>query len=124
MYLIFENNNLKLVTTEDPNSSDSIIILNENSVVKEVADDFVIEYRIITLVDNEINSVPEDLVALAQSTILPMLRFERDNRLKETDIWGLQDYPASSQQLAYRQALRDITDSYNSLDTVVWPTKP
>ena len=124
MYLIFENNNLKLVTTEDPNSSESIIILNENSVVREVADDFAIEHRIITLDNNDIKSVHEDLVALAQSTILPMLRFERDNRLKETDIWGLQDYPASSQQLAYRQALRDITDSYDSLDGVVWPTKP
>ena len=124
MYLIFENNNLKFVTTEDPNSSESIIILNENSVVREVADDFAIEHRIITLDNNDIKSVHEDLVALAQSSVLPMLRFERDNRLKETDIWGLQDYPASSQQLAYRQALRDITDSYNSLDTVVWPTKP
>jgi len=124
MYLIFENNNLKFVTTEDPNSSESIIILNENSVVREVADDFAIEHRIITLDNNDIKSVHEDLVALAQSSVLPMLRFERDNRLKETDIWGLQDYPASSQQLAYRQALRDITDSYDSLDGVVWPTKP
>ena len=27
-------------------------------------------------------------------------------------------------QLDYRQALRDVTISYNSLDNVVWPTKP
>ena len=29
-----------------------------------------------------------------------------------------------AERTAYRQALRDITDSYTSLDDVVWPTKP
>jgi len=27
-------------------------------------------------------------------------------------------------QTAYRQALRDITNTYSSLDDVVWPEKP
>jgi len=30
----------------------------------------------------------------------------------------------SDDRRAYRQALRDITDSYASLDDVVWPVKP
>jgi hypothetical protein len=31
---------------------------------------------------------------------------------------------ATDDQIAYRQALRDITDTYTSLEDVVWPTKP
>jgi len=30
----------------------------------------------------------------------------------------------SAEQIAYRQALRDITETYTSLDDVVWPVKP
>lgn len=53
------------------------------------------------------------------------LRYERDRRLEETDHWALQDTPDMTQaQRDYRQTLRDITDSYNSLEDVVWPTKP
>ena len=52
------------------------------------------------------------------------LRTERNAKLAETDWWVLPDRTATDEQLAYRQALRDITDTYSSLDTVVWPTKP
>jgi hypothetical protein len=52
------------------------------------------------------------------------LRLERNRRLAETDWWVLPDRTATAEQTAYRQALRDITDTYSSLDTVVWPTKP
>ena len=54
-----------------------------------------------------------------------MLRDERDRRLKETDHWAFQDTPDMTQeQIDYRQALRDITETYDSINTVVWPTKP
>ena len=52
------------------------------------------------------------------------LREERNRLLAETDWWVLPDRTATQAQLDYRQALRDITDTYTSLDTVVWPTKP
>ena len=52
------------------------------------------------------------------------LREERNQMLAETDWWVLPDRTATDEQTAYRQALRDITDTYSSLDTVVWPTKP
>ena len=52
------------------------------------------------------------------------LRVERDRRLAETDWWGLQDVNSSEARHAYRQALRDITDTATSLDDVVWPDKP
>jgi hypothetical protein len=34
------------------------------------------------------------------------------------------DRTATDEQRAYRQALRDITDTYTSLEDVVWPEKP
>ena len=55
---------------------------------------------------------------------LKALRAERDRRLAETDWWALQDVNSNEARHAYRQALRDITDSYTSLDDVVWPVKP
>ena len=56
---------------------------------------------------------------------LRLLRFERDRLLVETDWWVLNDTPIPTQpQLNYRQALRDITTNYSSLDDVVWPEKP
>lgn len=52
------------------------------------------------------------------------LRAERDRKIAETDWWALSDLTMTPEQSAYRQALRDITDTYQSLDTVVWPVKP
>jgi hypothetical protein len=54
-----------------------------------------------------------------------MLRDERDRKLKETDHWAFQDTPNMTQeQIDYRQALRDITETYDSINDVVWPEKP
>ena len=46
--------------------------------------------------------------------------------IKETDWVAGEDVPQSIKDnwYPYRQALRDITESYSSLDDVVWPTKP
>tara|TARA_R100000951_G_scaffold82151_1_gene69848 strand:- start:261 stop:539 length:279 start_codon:yes stop_codon:yes gene_type:complete len=55
---------------------------------------------------------------------LAALRAERDQLLAETDYLALSDNTLSSEMTTYRQALRDITNSYTSLDDVVWPTKP
>ena len=52
------------------------------------------------------------------------LREERNALLAETDWWANSDLTMTAEQTAYRQALRDITDSYTSLEDVVWPTKP
>ena len=53
-----------------------------------------------------------------------LLREERNRRIAETDWWASSDLTMTAEQTAYRQALRDITNSYTSLDDVVWPTKP
>ena len=55
---------------------------------------------------------------------LKLLRAERDRLIAATDWWASSDLTMSDERTAYRQALRDITDSYTSLDDVVWPTKP
>ena len=53
------------------------------------------------------------------------LREERNRLLAETDWWGASDTPTMTDaQTAYRQALRDITDSATSLNDVTWPSKP
>ena len=65
-------------------------------------------------------NLPENIHMFEKESI----RYERDKLLQETDVWGLSDYPATAEQTAYRQALRDITNTYSSLDDVVWPEKP
>ena len=54
-----------------------------------------------------------------------MLRDVRDRKLRETDYWAYADMPdMTDEQKAYRQALRDITKTYDNIATVVWPTPP
>jgi len=56
---------------------------------------------------------------------LDELRTERNRLIAETDWWDMSDTPTmTAAQTTYRQALRDITDTYSSLDDVVWPEKP
>jgi hypothetical protein len=55
---------------------------------------------------------------------LKELRAERNRRIAETDWWALSDLTMTAEQTAYRQALRDITSIYTSLDDAVWPVKP
>ena len=55
---------------------------------------------------------------------LKALREERDRKLAQTDWTALGDVTQSEAMATYRQALRDITETYSSLDEVVWPTQP
>ena len=55
---------------------------------------------------------------------LENLREERNRRLSKTDWWASSDRTMTAEETAYRQALRDITNTYNNPRTVVWPTKP
>ena len=54
------------------------------------------------------------------------LRRERDWRLADTDFYALSDQTLSTDMKNYRQALRDITKTYSSIDAegFAWPTKP
>jgi len=70
---------------------------------------------------DEVNVKLQDLNAREP---LENLRKERDRLIAETDWWASSDLTMTAEQTAYRQALRDITEDYSSLDDVVWPTKP
>lgn len=75
----------------------------------------------------QVNQYAEEAL---QERKLTVLRWERDRRIAATDWWVLPDRTATPEQLAYRQALRDITenanpelDQYDNLiiDSVDWP---
>jgi len=57
---------------------------------------------------------------------LQLLRKRRNQLLKETDYLALSDQTLSSKMSTYRQALRDITKTYSSMDDdgFAWPEKP
>ena len=60
--------------------------------------------------------------------LLSGLREVRNAKLAETD-WEIVMHKEKGTNIpaalkTYRQALRDITDDYTSLDDVVWPEKP
>ena len=74
--------------------------------------------------DADGNVVEYDADAAAVEGAKIDLREQRNALLAETDWWASSDLTMTSAQRTYRQALRDITDTYSSLDDVVWPTKP
>ena len=74
--------------------------------------------------DADGNVVEYDNDAAVAEGNLVALRSERNRLIAETDWWASSDITMTSAQTAYRQALRDITDSATSLDDVTWPTKP
>lgn len=74
-------------------------------------------------------------IAEREKTAAPLrlLRRQRDRLLQETDWWAVSDRVMSNEQLAYRQALRDLpststpvldSSSVTGISGVVWPTKP
>ena len=72
----------------------------------------------------DIIEVESEVINAKASIDLTELRNQRDKLIANTDWWMMPDRTATDEQIAYRQALRDITDTYTSLDDVVWPTKP
>ena len=52
------------------------------------------------------------------------VREDRDRLMRETDVWALSDRTMTTEQTAYRQALRDITDQSGFPADITWPTKP
>ena len=70
---------------------------------------------------DQVNVKMQDLTAAEP---MKELRAERDRLIAATDWWAGSDRTMTDAQTAYRQALRDITDSATSLDDVTWPTAP
>ena len=70
------------------------------------------------------DAVETKLNELNAAEPMKLLREERDRLIALTDWWASSDLTMTDAQTAYRQALRDITEDYNSLDDVTWPTAP
>ena len=82
-----------------------------------------------TLVDGKwvlaatVTDKTEEEVAAETTSKEVGVRTQRDNLLKETDWWAVQDRTMSVEETAYRQALRDVPAQAGFPD-VTWPTKP
>jgi hypothetical protein len=61
---------------------------------------------------------------ILQGQDLADLRFLRDQLLRKTDHWCLTDANPTEEMLAYRQALRDITETADTLEGDVFPPLP
>jgi hypothetical protein len=103
------------------------------------ADEFASTFRKVTGVDENGSAIQSDnsvdfgvtwdevnvkLQDLTAAEPMKALRAERDRLITATDWWAGSDHTMTDAQTAYRQALRDITDSASSLDDVTWPTAP
>jgi hypothetical protein len=69
-----------------------------------------------------------EISSAIQGYDLEELREVRNTKLEETD-WEITKHKELGTNIpaalkTYRQTLRDITDTYTSLDDVVWPEKP
>ena len=90
-----------------------------------------IEYdgRVYYNVDPSDTPIPDNIVKAALiDEAWRLLRVRRDKLLRDTDYAIMPDYPITDAQkaevTAYRQALRDIPESFASPDAVEWPAKP
>jgi hypothetical protein len=71
-------------------------------------------------------AVADKLAELKATESLYYVRKERDTLIAETDWVSGDDVPQALKDkwYPYRQALRDITQNYDNIETVVWPVKP
>lgn len=103
----------------------------------QTEDDFNQMFTIITGVDETGTAIESsdpadfgitwaDLISAIPTVKIDDLRRERNKLLEKTDWTQLPDVPQATRDAwsTYRQALRDITETYSNLEDVVWPTKP
>ena len=102
--------------------------------------DFNIETQTCVMIDNEwvVSDIPNPTTDLEMEpppsySAMEILRFDRDQKLKESDYRMLSDYTGSNKDnwINYRQALRDLPanstpslDENGQLTGVTWPTPP
>jgi DNA replication initiation complex subunit (GINS family) len=79
------------------------------------------------------DATPEEIAQreadiLAFQTDFGMIRAQRDSKLASSDWTQLPDSPLTAEEKQawadYRQALRDMPESFTTVDEVTWPTAP
>ena len=78
----------------------------------------------IPFTDEELEARAAYMRDVYPGVLLDRVRQERNRLLAETDWWVLPDRTATAEQLAYRQALRDLPANTVDPANPVWPTKP
>jgi hypothetical protein len=125
MYLLFETDTSNFVTsTDQPFGSD----MYDAYEISDTEYDSRYNYTLtgdpkVPLKGDLLLTIADDAVQFAAMK-LDSLRQERNLKLAESDWMANSDVTMSSDWTAYRQALRNITVEYASLDDVVWPNKP
>lgn len=81
-------------------------------------------------VEDYLSSISEPSISssVEKEIIWDQLRLKRDRLIASTDWTQMPDAPLDDAKkaefTAYRQALRDIPQTYSDPDAVVWPEKP
>lgn len=102
-----------------PEHSDATQYIELNSAPTLVDGVWKLGWTVVTRNSDQQSAYDEDVGRI--------LRVERDTKLAATDWWALPDSPTmTSEQTAYRQALRDLPTHSNwpHLSESDWPTKP
>jgi len=81
-------------------------------------------YDPIAVWDEDVAPYPtdEEIHAAITTGSWKKVRAERNKRLADTDWHALSDVTMSEEITAYRQTLRDIPQTYNSSNEVIWPS--
>ena len=81
-------------------------------------------YNPIAVWDEDVAPYPtdEEIQAAITTGSWKKVRTERNKRLANTDWHALSDVTMSEEITAYRQALRDIPQTYSSSKDVIWPS--
>ena len=86
----------------------------------------VVDWQSSDLTQPSESEINDEISRLNTLEPMKLLRKERDRLLVKSDWSQGEDVPSAikTPYQTYRQALRDITDTYTTLESVVWPTKP
>ena len=79
---------------------------------------------IVPFSDDEIAQTEVDRNNYEQNILPYEIRAERNKLLAGTDWMALSDVTMSTEMVAYRQALRDVTGQAGFPYSITWPTKP
>lgn len=90
-------------------------------------EDYVLSIADIIPPENiSLDTLPDIDDAITQrilETAWARVRYDRDACIALTDVWAMPDRTMTEEQIAYRQALRDITNQRDP-NNITWPTKP
>ena len=110
---------------------DAICNLTDNKVQFSMLGDTITSWSDNRVAKPRNSAISAELTRLNNAEPMRLLRLQRDEKLAETDWWGISDLTMSNDRKTYRQALRDLPasadpklDSDNFLTKVTWPTKP